>query len=217
MGTYVTSAQTRKALIMAAGELFAKKGIDAVSIRAIAKHADENCGSIHYHFKTKEGLLKAIMEFIIEMWNKSPLGQCWEKYEPKLDDPEYRAAFIRDFIAIHFERIYFSDTPAWCGRMFYMCMIHPDDTIRKYFEELGRSHRNLLLEAAKRLHPDFTEPQAFVWGHNLIGQITHYSMLAPMIQALGPRLSRVEFLAENKRQIIRRTLADLGLFEEMDK
>jgi len=203
---------------MAAGELFAKKGLDAVSTRAIAERAGENIGSIHYHFKNKEGLLKAIMEFIMAKWKDSPLERCWEKYEGKLDDPHYQAAYIREFIEIHFDRIYFSDTPPWCGGMFYQCMTHPDDTIRKHFEELRRPHRDLLMETARRLHPHFTETQAFVWGNNLMGQITHYAMLAPMIQALGPHpISRDEFLAESKQQLVRRTLADLGLVDGIDK
>ena len=218
MSTYATSARTREALIMAAGELFAQRGLDAVSTRAIAEHAGENVGSIHYHFKNKEGLLKAIMEFIMMRWKDSPLDKCWEKYQNKLDDPHYRAEYVREFINIHFERIYFSDTPTWCGGMFYQCMTHPDDTIRRYFEELRRPHRDLLLETAERLHPHFNKMQAFVWANNLMGQITHYAMMSPMIEALGPHpISREEFIAESRRQITRRTLADLGLFDEIEE
>lgn len=218
MSTYATSARTREALINAGGELFAQRGLDAVSTRAIAEHAGENIGSIHYHFKNKEGLLKAIMEFMMSTWADSPLEKCWEKYESKLDDPQQKAAFIREFINTHFDRIYFGDMPIWCGGMFYQCMIHRDDSIRKYFEELRRPHGDLLLKVSIRLYPHFDETQAFVWGNNLMGQITHYAMLAPMIKVLGPHpISREDFLEVSLRQIIRRTLADLELWDELGK
>lgn len=216
MSTYATSARTREALIMAGGELFAQKGLDAVSTRAIAEQAGENIGSIHYHFKNKEGLLKAIMEFMM-VRKEDPLDKCWDKYEAKLDDPHYRAEFIREFIDIHFDRIYFGGMPTWCGGMFYQCMTHPDDTIRKHFEALRRPHRDLLMETTRRLNPHLSETQAFVWANNLMGQMTHYAMLAPMIQMMGPsQISREDFLTESRRQIIRRTLADLGLLDEVD-
>jgi hypothetical protein len=107
--------------------------------------------------------------------------------------------------------------PTWCGGLFYQCMTHRDETIRKFFEELRRPHRDLLMATSKRLHPHFSETQAFVWGNNLMGQIAHYAMLAPMINVMGPHpISRDEFLAESRRQIIRRTLADLELSDEIE-
>jgi AcrR family transcriptional regulator len=218
MSTYATSARTRQALITAGGELFAEKGLDAVSTRAIADRAGENIGSIHYHFKNKEGLIKAIMEFIMSAWKDKPLVKCWEKYESTFDDPRQRAAFIREFIDIHFERIYFSDLPHWCGRMFYQCMTHRNDKLRDFFDTLRRPHHDLFMKAAKRLHPEFNEMQAFVWVHHLMGQITHYAMLAPMINTTLDfhSVSRDDFLKESRRQIISQTLADLGLENEIE-
>ena len=219
MSTYATSARTRQALILAGGELFAEKGLDAVSTRAIADHAGENIGSIHYHFKNKEGLIRAIMEFIVLPWKDSPLSKCWEKYESKFDDPRERAAFIREFINIHFDRIYFSDLPIWTGRMFYQCMACRNDKLRKFFDELRHPHHNLLIKASQRLHSDFNEMQAFVWAHNLMGQITHYAMMAPLVNVMlgSHSIPRETFLAESRRQIIKRTLADLGLSDEIEK
>ena len=59
MATYETSIKTKEALINAAGELAAEKGFASVSTRAIALRADENVGSIHYHFGSKEKLFEA--------------------------------------------------------------------------------------------------------------------------------------------------------------
>ena len=55
-------AQTRRALLDAAAELFAERGVDGASIDAIADAADRTSGAIYDHFGGKEGLLFALLE-----------------------------------------------------------------------------------------------------------------------------------------------------------
>ncbi|KQT27507.1 MAG: TetR/AcrR family transcriptional regulator [Bradyrhizobium sp.] len=50
----------REAILVAAEELFATNGFNAVSVRDIAQAAGANPGSVTYHFKTKDGLLLEI-------------------------------------------------------------------------------------------------------------------------------------------------------------
>jgi TetR/AcrR family transcriptional regulator, repressor for neighboring sulfatase len=53
---------TRAALLKAAAQLFAEKGAEAVSTREIASKAHVNNGLIHRHFRTKETLLREVLE-----------------------------------------------------------------------------------------------------------------------------------------------------------
>ena len=53
---------TRDALLKAAKELFAEKGAEAVSTREIASRANVNNGLIHRHFRTKDALLREVLE-----------------------------------------------------------------------------------------------------------------------------------------------------------
>jgi len=53
---------TRERLLATAEELFATRGIDAVSVRDITEAADANTASINYHFGSKRGLIDAIVE-----------------------------------------------------------------------------------------------------------------------------------------------------------
>lgn len=55
-------AQTRKALLEAAAELFAARGVDGASIDAIAEAADRTSGAVYDHFGGKEGILFALLE-----------------------------------------------------------------------------------------------------------------------------------------------------------
>src|SRR5215471_16622777 len=52
----------REAILVAAEELFATNGFNAVSVRDIAQAAGANPGSVTYHFKTKDGLLLEIYQ-----------------------------------------------------------------------------------------------------------------------------------------------------------
>lgn len=55
-------AQTRRALLDAAAELFAARGVDGASIDAIAEAAGRTSGALYDHFGGKEGLLVALLE-----------------------------------------------------------------------------------------------------------------------------------------------------------
>ncbi|MCP5523007.1 MAG: TetR/AcrR family transcriptional regulator [Verrucomicrobiales bacterium] len=55
-------AETRGRVLEVAEQLFAERGIDAVSIRDIISAAGANLGAINYHFGTKERLIEAVFE-----------------------------------------------------------------------------------------------------------------------------------------------------------
>jgi AcrR family transcriptional regulator len=54
-------SSTRERLLLTAEELFATRGIDAVSIRDITVAADANIAAVNYHFGSKRGLIDAIV------------------------------------------------------------------------------------------------------------------------------------------------------------
>jgi AcrR family transcriptional regulator len=55
-------AQTRTALLDAAAELFAARGVDGASVDAIAEAAGRTSGAVYDHFGGKDGLLFALLE-----------------------------------------------------------------------------------------------------------------------------------------------------------
>ena len=46
----------------AAERLFAERGIDAVSLRTINTEAGYSVAALHYHFGTRDGLVKALLQ-----------------------------------------------------------------------------------------------------------------------------------------------------------
>ncbi|MEE4361366.1 MAG: TetR/AcrR family transcriptional regulator [Pseudomonadales bacterium] len=62
-----TRADTKRNLILSALDLFAREGIDAVSMRTINSAAGaRNASAVHYHFGNKLGIIEAIISFIKE-------------------------------------------------------------------------------------------------------------------------------------------------------
>ena len=55
-------ARTREALLDAAAELFAERGVEGASVDAIAEKADRTSGALYDHFGSKDGLLYALLE-----------------------------------------------------------------------------------------------------------------------------------------------------------
>ncbi|MFC8043597.1 TetR/AcrR family transcriptional regulator [Nocardia sp. NPDC057353] len=52
---------TDRRLVAAAERLFAERGIDAVSLRAVMAAAGANVASVHYHFGSKDALIQAVI------------------------------------------------------------------------------------------------------------------------------------------------------------
>jgi TetR/AcrR family transcriptional regulator, acrAB operon repressor len=57
---------TRNALFLAAREVIGKEGYDRAQLAMIAKQAGRTKGSVYCHFKSKEDLFLAMMEYILE-------------------------------------------------------------------------------------------------------------------------------------------------------
>lgn len=62
--------KTREKILVAARELFAKDGFEAVSVRDVTTAADVNLASINYHFGNKQGLIQEIVREVLVPMNK---------------------------------------------------------------------------------------------------------------------------------------------------
>jgi AcrR family transcriptional regulator len=61
----MSDPDTKKRIVEASTYLFGVKGYDGTSTREIALRAGVNIASLNYHFKSKQGLLKEVMNSII--------------------------------------------------------------------------------------------------------------------------------------------------------
>src|SRR5512141_2104228 len=55
-----------QALLQAGRELFPAAGCAGLSVREVAQRAGVNLGMFHYHFKTREAFLRALLQSVYE-------------------------------------------------------------------------------------------------------------------------------------------------------
>lgn len=82
-------AATRERIVDTAERLFAEQGIDAVSLNEIVQVAGVNSAAVHYHFRSKEGLVDAILTRGTAAWadeRERMLDELDGKARPRLRD-----------------------------------------------------------------------------------------------------------------------------------
>lgn len=93
----MSRGNVREALLAAAVKLFSSNGYNAVSLRAIAKAADANVGSLTYHFGSKAGLVREIYKRHTEPMNNRRLELLGEAR--RIQDPDERLmAVLRAYV-----------------------------------------------------------------------------------------------------------------------
>jgi len=71
---------TKERILDAAEELFAEHGVEATSIRSVISLAEVNLAAIHYHFGSKEELLRAVVARRIDPLNEERIRML-DEYE----------------------------------------------------------------------------------------------------------------------------------------
>lgn len=69
------AADTKEALLDAAEALFAEHGFAGASLRAITTRADANVAAAHYHFGSKEALLRAVVARRLRPMNRARIAR----------------------------------------------------------------------------------------------------------------------------------------------
>jgi AcrR family transcriptional regulator len=80
-------ADTKEKILDAAEWLFAAHGFAGTSLRAVTREAEVNLAAVHYHFGTKEDLLRAVLERVVVPVNQERLGRLEEVGAGSGDEP----------------------------------------------------------------------------------------------------------------------------------
>lgn len=91
-------AATKEQILDAAEQLIAERGIDGVSLRAITTAADVNLAAVHYHFGSKEGLVRTVFERRIRPVNDARLQMLAAAERAAGDGPVQVEAVLRALI-----------------------------------------------------------------------------------------------------------------------
>jgi AcrR family transcriptional regulator len=93
-----SQANTQGRVLDAAERLFAEHGFEGASIRAIVDAANVNLAAVHYHFKSKEALLEAVLLRRISVINEARLKSLDAAEAAAAPKPPSVEAVVRAFI-----------------------------------------------------------------------------------------------------------------------
>ena len=212
MKTYSTSERTKQALIHAAGELLAERGVGRVSTRAIAERAGENIGTLHYHFGGKDGLLKEVLRFACQADAGRSLRDVIEECEHGLDDGQGQAQAVRRVVQHVVQAIFSPARPRWCARVLYQVAQHASPLRVFLREQVGDPFFQALADLVLRVHPEWTAHEVCLWANLLIGPaVFHADHCELILERLGSSTFPDDYLAKLEQRLAGDALRALGL------
>jgi AcrR family transcriptional regulator len=124
----------RHRLIEAAVELFATRGIDAVTVRDITRHAKVNLAGVNYYFESKDALLRQVFAEAVQSLTTLILHQLTE-YEASLGEatPE-----LEKILRVMVEPLIYSllagTRMTYLAQIYVFCIMWPPSALTTYFD-----------------------------------------------------------------------------------
>ena len=166
-------ASTRERLIEAAVRLFGERGIGTTSLRALTDAAGSNIAAVNYHFGSKEGLLRAVVDQTMRAVNEERrlrLDQLEAAPQPAPVADLVRA-FVEPGIGLtQTDGSRGSDIARFIGRV----MGEPDARVREIFAQQVEPIEGRYLTALRRALPELDESTAEFAYASMVGLLSVY-------------------------------------------
>ena len=178
----------------AAERLFAERGYDATSIRAIVAKARVNQAAINYHFEGKDGLYREVLRTAFRALTEQQLEHADEMKAMS------REAALAEFIRRQLRPLLGRDEYSRHMRILNWETVRPTAVFRKLLSEEAAPFMGLAVELVRRFQPEAdqrTLVAAAVW---LVGQCSVFlrnrEQLADPPLGLALDEAAVEWLAQ---------------------
>ena len=155
---------TRERIMKAAERLFAERGYDATSIRAIVAKARVNQAAINYHFDGKDGLYREVLRAAFRALTEQQLEHADEMKAMS------REAALAEFIRRQLRPLLGRDEYSRHMRILNWETVRPTAVFRKLLSEEAAPFMGMAVELVRRFQPEAdqrTLVAAAVW---LLGQ-----------------------------------------------
>lgn len=161
---------TKEKILDSAEYLFASKGLKDTSVRDITAHADVHLAAVNYHFDSKDGLVRALMERRVKTLNRQRL-ELLDEFEGRFGNEsipvEYALyALLTPGMRMCFERPYFL-------RIAGQIVSHPDEETYtiffSHFEDVFSRFKNVMVYSL----PHISEEELMWRIHFLTGSMIH--------------------------------------------
>ena len=169
------SPPTRDALLDAAEELFAERGFDGTSLRAVTRYAGANLAAVHYHFGSKEELVQAVLRRRLEPLAAERLGRlsaCEESAAEAGRPPELEGV-VRAFVAPLLEQGCCGAGSNTFGRLMSQVLTEPGGMVRQLLAEELRETFERFTSALGHALPQLAEEELIDRFYFMVGAMVH--------------------------------------------
>jgi AcrR family transcriptional regulator len=185
---------TRERILKAAQRLFAERGYEATSVRAIVAKARVNQAAINYHFAGKDGLYREVLRAAFRALTEHQLAHAEEA--KTMSREKALAEFVRDQLRPLLAR----DEISRHIRIFNWEAVRPTAVFRKLMSEEAAPFMGLAVDLVRRFLPEADQRTLMVAAVWLIGQcnifVRNREQLANPPVSLALDEAAVERLAE---------------------
>lgn len=155
---------TRERILKAAQRLFAERGYEATSVRAIVAKARVNQAAINYHFAGKDGLYREVLRAAFRALTEHQLAHAEEA--KTMSREKALAEFVRDQLRPLLAR----DEISRHIRIFNWEAVRPTAVFRKLMSEEAAPFMGLAVDLVRRFLPEADQRTLMVAAVWLIGQ-----------------------------------------------
>ncbi len=170
---------TKARILDAAVGLFAEKGFDKTTVRAICRAAGVNVALVNYHFKSKEGLYETCIQRIFSTAGGQRLASLDKDVKDANGWRRAVTAWVRGIARAMHERSAAGDGPVWAFRQE---VTHPSAMYDYIKEQFGlpvfNCFKRLLMMAVS------SEREAYLWMTSVWSQLSAVALVDPKWQTV---------------------------------
>ena len=192
---------TKKKILHAAAERFAKDGYHKTTIRDICSHADVNVAAVNYHFNGKSELYINVYEYLFMETEDE-----WETKEQDFKSPDEWEEYIYNWVHGFLKNISSTnEIYQWKALLYAREMIEPTEHFlvlyRSFFEpRLLILERNIKYGFSEEVTKEFIEIQVF----SIMSQILFYAQNKKLVY----KVYEHNFYSKEKIAMIARDITD---------
>lgn len=171
----IETPNTKTALILAAGPLFAAKGEDGVSVRTIASQAAANVASINYHFGSKENLYIATIRYVLDKLHTVHFYEAWQDLDVELRTREGVRGLVEGCIRNTYTDFFLRENPEWFCSLLYREISAPTAAFTMLKRDIILPNLAVARELFALLKPGHPQWEPEVWMNMWHGQVFFFA------------------------------------------
>lgn len=205
------AGSTRQRLLLAAGELFAERGFEAVGTREILEKAEAHSAAVHYHYGSKLNLYHEAIRYVLQRFvaaGTSPVALVHTEQVSPEELAETLSSAIHGVVQSYLSPMH----PRWYVNLILRGMNSGDPATQEIVREVLAPQQETLKSIVRAVAPDMSERRVNMFAYSITGQVTFYAFArGPIEAALGEDGLKDGFLEELSDHVSRLALAGLGL------